>query len=582
MHKGFFCFREKVRGSLTNRGTYGISKEVIQEGFEAGGNFQEMWMGMYMYKTDTPDEHSTMLGDFAFEIDEEDESLLIKKVLAAVEYLFNTYKIKTIDMQGFVTNRSLWITIPSKLFGCFGRNYLHKIHKKMAFEINDYLLSLGHEKGLDLSIYRWNGLRRALGSFLQKSKRRVTKFDISTLEEANTMEDIRYAKFDNFANIYDVEPNGLAVRWFKQVEKEVWNEWRASKNKHTEVISHHEGMEQFIENGELPFNRNLHVFSVAAYLKDKGFSLDAAIAKIQDSFKDAYVSTKEALRTINSAFKGSKHFSPKTAQGFLANEIFSKQSTIAVERDTFIVPRNFIEKLQEVKAPYQSYKFLFSILHNYQTTKTNYTHSLTGDKNKKRTLAFFEKLVEAGLISYTLNSDTIEVFLVHKDRKIYKSHIVVPNSFVNRKLFKSMKKEFVLFVELWRSGMKFSDNKTEYHFNVKAENLCGRLKMTMQGLNSLWASLVSEGIVTGSKVKPNGSKKQVKKERKMEIRKKLQSVKSENGSPAQVEVFKGTISVNLNSNSSLTIMLCLASLNNIKCNYSTRRTKWVESYIDKG
>lgn len=581
MHKGFFCFREKVRGSLSNRGTYGVSKEVIAEGFQAGASFQEMWMGMYMYKTDTPDEHSTMLGDFAFEIDEEDESLLIKKGLAAVEYLFNTYKIKPVDMQGFVTNRSLWITIPSKLFGCFGRNYLHKIHKKMASEINEYLLCLGHEKGLDLSIYRWNGLRRTLGSFLQKTKSRVTKFDIATLEEANTMEDIRHAKFDNFANIYDVEPNKLAVKWFKKVENEVWNEWKTSKKTKQEAVSFHEGMEQFIENGELPFNRNLHVFSIAAYLKDKGFSLNAAVAKIQDSFKDTYVATKEALRTIKSAFKGSKHFSPKTARDFLANEIFSKQSTIAVERDTFIVPRNFIEKLQEVKAPYQSYKFLFSILHNYQTTKTNYIYSLTGDKNKKRTLAFFEKLVEAGLISYTLNSDVIEIFLLHKERKIYKSHIVVPNNFINRKLFKSMKKEFVLFVELWRSGMKFSDNKAEYHFNVKAENLCGRLKMTIQGLNSLWAILASEGIVTGSKVKPNGSKKQMKRERKMEIRGKIQAVKNKNGVSSHIAVFEGIISMEEECNTVGTEVLSCASLNNIKCNYSTRRAKDVEPYWDK-
>lgn len=565
MRKGFFNFREKARGSLSNRGTYGVSKEVVKEGFEAGANFQEMWMGMYMFKTETPDEHSTMLGDFAFEIDEENEQLLIQKGLAAVEYLYNTYKIKSTDIQGFVTNRSLWFSIPSKLFNCFGRNYLYKIHKKMATEINTYLLNLGYEKGLDLSIYRWNGLRRALGSFLQQTKRRVTTFDVSLLEEANTMEDIRHAKFDTFSNIYDVQPNKHAVKWFNAIEKEVWSEWSNVKKKKVAPISHHEGMENFIKKGELPFNRNLHVFSIATYLKDKGLSVSAVISKIQDSFNDAYVKTKEAIRTIKSAFKGDHHFSPKTAQGFLAEEIFAKQSEIVVERDTFIVPRHFIQKLQEVKAPYQSYKLLFSILHNYQTTKTNFTYSLKGDKNKKRTLVFFEKMVEAGLISYTQKSDDIEVFLVHQKREVYKSHIVVPNNFIERKVFKSMKKEFILLVELWRSGMKRSENKTEAHFNVKKENLCGRLKMTMQGLISLWKILINEGLLKDSKVQPNGSAKSAKKEQKIEIREKFSSINEDAGESVSVYLLKEIVIYNIEPSF---VERLIASSINIKCNYS--------------
>lgn len=577
-----FSFLEGVIGNLSNRGKYGLSKEVIQQGFHFGKQQVEHWQGMYLTKEDNPTEDSALFGNLRFECDEEDFSVLRAKTLVITEFLSQKYGIKHWMYDMYLTNRSIWLSIPAKLFGCFGMKNLHLVHKEMAREVNDVLLNAGYEKGLDLSIYRWNGLTRTLGSYLKSSNRRVVKFDYSQLEDSYTAEDLIQKEFDNNGSYSELQVLRTAKKWFDTARKRLENRKKNSnKINSKEKVTMHEGMLKFIKNGEMGFNRNLHTYSVALFLKDIGYDVDQAIEKIQNSFSNTYVQSTEAVRTIKSAFKGDKHFAPSTAKDYLDSSIFEGHSAETEEKKTFIIPRSFIESLHKLKAHYNAYKLLFKILHTYQTTKEFYVHDLSNDKYKKNTLAHFEKLVEAGLISYTLKGDSVETKLIHQDRSIYHSYIIVPANFMKRKLFKKMKKEFVLLVELWRASIKHKEEKMEFHFNMLTKTILGNLKMTKKTFISAWAKLVSYGFVTGNCVKPEGSAAQVRKERKKEIKKKFDenrvsgstmvnsTLDNEYPVDTGIEVYCSTPSVN-------------PFVNTMKCNYSIGIDNGLEALIHKG
>lgn len=565
-----FSFLEGVIGNLSNRGKYGLSKEVIQQGFHFGKQQVEHWQGMYLTKEDNPTEDSALFGNLRFECDEEDFTVLRAKTLVITEYISQKYGIKHWMYDMYLTNRSIWLSIPAKLFGCFGMKKLHLVHKEMAREVNEVLLNAGYEKGLDLSIYRWNGLTRTLGSYLKSSNRRVVKFDHSQLEDSYTAEDLIQKEFDNNGSYCELQVLRTAKKWFDTARKRIEKRELKVKQGSMDVkrkVTMHEGMLKFIEKGEMDVNRNLHTYSVALFLKDIGYEVDQAIEKIQNSFTNPYVRSREAIRTIKSAFKGNKHFAPNAAKDYLDSSIYEGYSVETEEKKTFIIPRSFIQSLHMVKAHYNSYKLLFKILHTYQTTKEFYIHDLSNDKYKKNTLAHFEKLVEAGLISYTLKGDSIETKLIHQDRSIYQSHIVVPVNFVKRKLFKKMKKEFVLLVELWRAGVKFKEDKSEYHFNMLTKTILGNLKTTKKTFISAWAKLVAFGFVAGNCVKPEGSAAKIRKERKLKIKKRFDE--NRNTAPSMInhlfeQNYEGYRTEITSPNSPITN----ASLNTMKCNYS--------------
>lgn len=497
----YFSFREYAISSLNRRGEYKASREVMQLAFQKENRFKELWVGMYMFKTNTPSEGDAAFGNFNMEIDDENFLSLRLKMLAITDYLTNQYQIKPGFMEFQLTNRSLWVTVPSKVFACYGKANLHKIHKKMAEEVQQHLLSSGFTAGIDLSIYRWNGLMRGLGSYLPDSKRRVTKFALSDLEESFSFEQLSKAKFDTGGSFSQIPEVPAAIKWFTKAIKQVQNETREMVEQPSSTRTH-AGMETFIQNGILPFNRNLHVYSTALYLKGKGLSLDETIQKIGQSFRDGYVKSREAIRTIHSAFKGNKRFSPKSAQGYLEEEIFEGNNDYAEKKTTFIVPRKFIEILHSQKAHYRSYKLLFQILYTYQIHRKAFTFSLKGDKYKKTTLGYFEMLKSAGFICYAVENDLVTATLSHQPHEVYKSHIVVPVSFVQRRIFKEMKREFILLAELWKSGLKVSENKAHYFVNIKISTLQKRLRMTLRTLYRYFSMLKKGRLYFGRKLYP--------------------------------------------------------------------------------
>lgn len=517
----YFSFREYAAGSLNRRGEYKASRDVMELAFRKENRFQELWVGMYMFKTAAPIEGDAAFGNFNLEIDDENFLSLRLKMLAITDYLTLHYQIKSEHMDFQLTNRSLWVSIPSKVFACYGKANLHLIHKKMAEEIQQHLLSNGFNAGIDLSIYRWNGLMRGLGSYLAASRRRVTKFALSDLEEAFSFDQLAKAKFDTGGSFSQIPEIPAAIQWFKQAEKRVNND-RKQQSVVSETTRTHAGMESFLQNGILPFNRNLHIYSLALYLKGKGLSATDAIQKIGQSFRDGYVKSREGIRTIQSAFKGNKRFSPKAAQGYLDDEIFQHNDNYTETKTTFIVPRKFIEVLHSQKAHYRSYKLLFQILFTYQVHKQAFSLSLKGDKYKKTTLGYFELLKSAGFIRYAVENDTVTANISHQPREVYQSHIVVPVSFMQRPVFKKLKREFILLVELWKSGLKVSESKAHYFVNIKMSTLQKRLRMTLRTLHRYLSLLKKERLYFNRKLYPEAGEQAYKSEMSRRVEKALE------------------------------------------------------------
>lgn len=523
-----FLFNEYAIGTPENRNKYDKRAAIMDRVFKKSNRFIETWISMFTYKEELPNEESAQFGNFVFEIDEENFPVLKSKTLSAVDYLIQKVGIKRSEVFFQLTNRSIWVIIPAKTFANYGMRNLHKIYKSMATEINERVIQAGNDKGLDLSIYRWNGLMRALGSYLKRSKRWVTKFELSDLEEAVSFEELSKAKFDNSYLFSDVSENKKAIKWFNAHVKNTRREIKTKKIDRKPI--RHSGMDNFIEKGELSFNRNLHIYTTALYLKDLGFSHEETLSTIQTKFKNEYVFTREAVRTINSAFKGNKHFSPKEATFYLETEIFENVTAEMIEKETFIIPRLFIEKLQSVKANHKAYRLLIDILSTYQMDKSTPTYSLKGTKHKNEFLSPFELLKQLGIANYEVVGKEINVTLVHQEREVYSSYIVVPFSFIKRKVYKAMKSELVVLLELWKSGYKFSETSPTYYVNIKDKTLLERLKITLTTLKKAITFLIQEGLFVASVVNPTGSKKQVQKEEKSKIKELFVVNNSENDS----------------------------------------------------
>lgn len=499
-----FLYRELAINHPSNRGEYLTSIETIDYSFEKSNRYKEVWRGMYMFKKQQPSEGDAAFGDFYMEIDEENFSVLKSSVLTITDHLQKVFNLKGLHLNFFSTNRSIWISIPSKVFNCYGRTNLHLIHKTMAEEIQAALLASGSNTGLDMSIYRWNGLMRSLGSYLPKSGRWVTKFNLTDLEKAVSMECLSNSKFDNGIGYDDILPVPAAVDWFKQSEKKAFEKKVAKPKK---VANFHQGMENFIERGELPFHRNLHVYSAALYLKDRGLGLEETIAHLKQKVKDSYMQSREALRSIQSAFKGNKHFAPMTARSYLDERIFEEYTA---EKESFLVPRSFITTLHKTKAHYRSYKLLFEILYRYQIHKKHYTLNLTGHKYKKQELTYFEKLKQAGFISYVVNSDRVTAKIVYQEKEVYQSHIVVPNQFMESNLYKGLKREFVVLAELWRASFKTSQEKFMYYYNTKSETVKKNIGMQTKTLNKHMATLKRLKLIIRGFILPTATKREQK------------------------------------------------------------------------
>lgn len=515
-----FLYRELAINHPSNRGEYLESKEVIHYSFAEGNRYKEAWRGMYIFKTQQPKEGDASFGDFYMEIDEESFPKLRSMVLNITDYLKEVYQLSGCHLNFFSTNRSIWISIPSKVFACYGRTRLHLIHKAMAEEINAVLMFNTHSlqkdkgqhyyqdklpfKGLDMSIYRWNGLMRTLGSYLPKSGRWVTKFNLSDLEDAVSMECLSKSKFDSGISYSDVQPVPAAVEWFARSEKKAFE---TKEKKPTKIFNQHQGMENFIERGELPFHRNLHVYSMALYLKDKGLGLEETIECLTEKFQDSYIRSNEALRTVRSAFKGNKHFAPMTARSYLDERIFEEYTT---EKKSFLVPRSFISTLHKQKAHYRSYKLLFKVLYLHQIHKIPYILDLRGTKYKKQELAYFEKLKQAGFISYAVEADIVTASLVYQVKEVFQSHIVLPNQFMESRVFKELKREFVVLAELWRGSFKTSEEKFTYFFTTKAETVRRNIGMQQKTLNRHMTLLKRLKLVVNGFVLPVATKRERK------------------------------------------------------------------------
>jgi len=246
-------------------------------------------------------------------------------------------------------------------------------------------------------------------------------------------------------------------------------------------------MKKLEEQGTILFNRNLHIYTYALHLKDNGHDYETALEKIQQTFDNDYVFSRECLRTIKSAVNGSKHFACQEVKSLLQEDLFDCDNCdYNAEKSTFLIPRSFITLLQKNKSHYMCYKLLLNICHSQQIKKEIYQTSIKSLKHKKNFLMYFEKLKELGLINYTHDKNFVYARSIWKNKKEYKSHIVIPAHFVQSNEFVTMKHEIKLFMELWRSSIQVGKNERILFFNVKIENLASKIHLTKKTiLNSL-------------------------------------------------------------------------------------------------
>lgn len=475
-------YLEQATHHPSNRGTFKQSKEVIQFPFKKNNRLKEVWRSMFLYDTPNPNEESRLYGDFYLEMDKGTFAEKKSMVLDIVEFLRSRYNIPNTFLNFFLTNRSLWISVPAKVFAAKKMKKLNQVYRYMAEEIQNFLKSKGYQDGLDLSIYKWNGLIHSLGSFLPNSSRWVSKFYLNDLEESNTIEELSQAKFDNFSTYEDVQVVTKASKWFTQSCISLFSSKKAQKK--TTKNTCYEPMKELAKRGTLEQNRNLHIYSYALYLKENGYSLDESIVHIQDTFKDSYVQTRECLRTISSAFRGNKHYSYSFVKSFCDADLLENvvaQETIYTK--TFIVPRLFIEWLQKVKANQHIYKLLLNIIHAQQIERKPFMYDLKGEKHKSLILSYFQKIQDTGIIRYVLENNVITAELTFQERSVYQSHIVLPVEFLHSKFFKKSGREFILYIELMKSSLKPSEDKNVWFVNILKSTLIKRLGMKKSTLD---------------------------------------------------------------------------------------------------
>jgi hypothetical protein len=499
-----------------NRNTYTTSKEAIRLPFLKENRRTEMWRSMFLYRTEKPEEKDPMFGNFYLECDIEDFKKNKEVMLEVAHYLQKEFKIPAIALDFFYTNRSIWVSVPAKVFSSFGSIKLNLIYKKMAENVQEHLQTNGYEKALDLSIYKWNGLIHSLGSFLKKSNRWVTKFSLSDLEDAVSEEDIINAPYDNFSNLQDISGIEEAKEWYQFARNFVlYNEHKKAQAISTDPTNTRRRpcMEKLEEIGTIEVDRNLHIYSYSLYLKEQGYTTNEAIEKVQSVFDISYVNLKECHRTVKSAIEGTKHFNCTVVRQLLNPELFDCESCLVkkdIDKPTFIVPRAFIKKLQKGNAHYDTYKYLLQILKEQQESKQEYIHSFKGEKHKKLVISRFKKLEELNLATIRVEKNELVCKLIFVDKEIYKSHIVIPKSFLNDIRFKEMKSEIKVLMELWRSSLLTGKEKKSLFFNVKLDTLRKQLKMSFTQLMKHFYILKKKRMVFGNRLFIFFSKKEMK------------------------------------------------------------------------
>lgn len=517
-------FNEVAIGSPSNRGYFMASQTAINLPFKKDNRFSEFWRGMFLTKNDQPTEKDFLLGNFYLECDIEDFRENRNVMLDAADVLMKDYGISTLNIEFFRTNRSNWLVIPAKVFGCFGSVKLNLIYKAMATQIQNKLNEKGYNNPLDLSIYKWNGLIHSLGSFLPKVNRWVTKFNLSDLEEAVCEQDVLNAKFDNSFTYEDFEVVEKAQVWYQQTRNMVLfhTEKTVEKPKKSKTMKCMEKLASLARKGEIEVDRNNHIYSYALYLKNQGYDTNQAITEIEDVFQIPYSSSREAKRTVKSAIEGSKHLNYRVIRQILNPEIFEAEEDIEMsEKETFIFPRLFIELLQQGNAHYDTYKYLMNVLYAKQIMKKDYTYDLTGEKHKYLIIKRFEKLSELNIANVEFINNQISVSLISKEHAVYKSHIVIPNKFLNDKRLLNMKNEIKVLFELWRASILSGNKQNMLSFNVKTENLKKTLKMQVSTLMKSLSILKKLNLVFANRLFIFLNKKEVKTQiKKMVLKRK--------------------------------------------------------------
>lgn len=535
---GKFKFMEVAVEAPSNRGYFLTSKEAITKPFSIENRFSEFWRSMFVYSSDKPDEEDAMFGNFYIECDHHDFRYNRIIMLEVADYLKKTFNIPYSYMDFFMTNRSIWLMVPAKVFGCFGSKHLHRIYKAMAEEIqqflytksdtfDEYSFSWKKDARIDLSIYKWNGLIHSLGSFLPQKKRWVTKFSFGDLEEANKESDVLEAKYDNHDFFNDVNTIEAAKSWFHSKRKEILR-FGSGETPFTELFKcERTCMSNLEKQGVIEENRNLHIYSYSLYLKELGYDTNQAVERVQSVFDMKYVHTKEVINTVKSAIEGNKKFNCTVVKQLLDEDLFDCETcpvSNASKAETFLVPRKLIEKLQSEKAHYDSYKWLLRTLHNYQVDHTPTKVNLKGEKYKKLVEQRIEVLEKIGVITIEKRNNDLILHPIHLDKELYQSHIVVPVRFIRDTRFVKMKAEIKILLELWRSSLLSGHKQKILSFNVKTQNLLSKLGMSIKVFNKHMMALKKMKFVFGKQLFVFLHKAEVKEKVKTIIRKLKQSM----------------------------------------------------------
>lgn len=487
-------YSELVVHDLSRRNQFLPSKETIRHGLEKGKQFAEVWRGWQLFRTSTPSEGDYAIGDFYIESDVANFTENKNVILDVVEFL-EEKGLDRRDFTYFSTNRSIWVQVPAVLFGCYGHTKLPMIYKRMAKDVQSYLLDKGYKQGIDMSIYKHRGLVHALGSYLPKSKRWVQRFEYTHLEEALCMDDLSGRNYDTGLSYAEMTPVLKAVEWFSAHAAEKKDAKKITLSKDNAKRKHF--IAKMLEFGFPEDNRNTHLYTLALALKDEGMDEDEVFTFIQSKFENPYLEKKEALRTIESALNGSKHFSGVYAQEM--NDVLFEDFTYEKKNMTdLFVPRLFIEQLQSLDAPYQTYQMLLSLILKNQEDGAYFIMPLKGEKHKKRLIDQAMLLQEANIAQVSVREASLVLSLKWKERSVYRSHLILPKSRFDEML--QLGKLLPLFLELSRSAIVRDSKRENIHTNVKEATLIRKLKMSKRTLKVYLRKLQSLRFLLGQKL----------------------------------------------------------------------------------
>lgn len=487
-------YSELVVHDLARRNQFFPSKETIQQGFEKGKQFAEVWRGWQLFRTSTPSEGDYAIGDFYIESDVANFTENKHVILDVVDFL-QEKGLDRRDFTYFSTNRSIWIQVPAVLFGCYGHTKLPMIYKRMAKDIQARLMEKGYSQGIDMSIYKHRGLVHALGSYLPKSKRWVQRFEYSHLEEALCMDDLAGRNYDTGLSYANMTPSLNAVAWFSSHAAEKKDAKNITLSKDNAKRKHF--ISKMLEYGFPEDNRNTHLYTLALALKDEGLEEGDVLSFIQSKFENPYLEKKEALRTIESALKGTKHFSGVYAQEM--NDVLFEDFTYEKKHSTdLFVPRLFIEQLQSLHAPYQTYQMLLSLLLKNQEDGAYFVMPLTGEKHKKRLIDQALLLQEANIAQVSVREASLVLSLKWKERSVYRSHLILPKHRFEELM--QLGKVLPLFLELSRSAIIRDAKRENIHTNIKESTLIQKLKMSKRTLKVYLRKLQSLRFLLGQKL----------------------------------------------------------------------------------